>query len=147
MELRNACENLPSEMYIAVYDCYGYNDNQKRTFDQWSEQLFKQKSNDEEQQKRQIGYVVQEISTIKKTALNLKSELKFFYQNSFVDEEYQKKLENLIRQCGRIEHFLKRADYIKCYDVMVGTLKSSILEQFTDLTLDYTRVYNEEEYM
>lgn len=145
-DLKELCIDLPSEMYTAVYEVFGYDENSKRPFTQWTNKLFSDKTSDPEKQKREIAYVIQHISSIKKVAAQLKSDLKYLPDNQYIDVGYEQKIKEIIASCTRIKHAANKPDYASCVR-NIEELKGAIIELYSELSADYSRDYNEEEYI
>lgn len=146
-DLKNACKELPSEVYTAVYEAFGYDSMDKYTFDEWICRLFTNNANHYERQKKEIKCAVQAISLIKQKAVELCEVMKAFLDNECVTEELEKNVKQLISFSSRIERELNRENYDECKNIITKEMKKCILKIFEDLEVDYTREYNEEEYL
>ena len=145
-ELKELCAELPSEMYIAVYESFGYTNNEKRTFEQWTKTLFVDGAIDNGVHEREIKNITQHIFEIKKAIAQLKRDSRIFGNNPYVNDEYEKKL-NKLRSCASIViRNSNEYNYTVCSQKIAQQLKDSIIELYDDLTVDYTRIYNEEDY-
>lgn len=145
-ELRELCAELPSEMYIAVYETFGYADSQKHTFKEWTQKLFEDCQAERNKQEREITSIVQHVSAIHKAASQLKSDIRIISNNAFVDEEYERKLSKLMSACSRLKRNAAEETYVVCIKLITDDLTNAIVALFNDLSADYTRVYNETEY-
>lgn len=146
-DLNELCAELPSEMYIAVYEVFGYNENGKHTFEQWTDTLFSDKVSDRAKQEKEIRYIIQHISLIKKAAAQLKSDFKYLPENQYIDSDYKKKLGQIIGACLRIVRTVEKSDYKGCARIITEDLKSAVVGLYSELKSDYSRFYNEEDYM
>ena len=146
-DLKNECAELPSEMYIAVYESFGYDSNEKYTFSEWTNKLFMRKNNSiSEKQEIEIKYLLQTVEEIQKKAREALELMRYSIENTCVTDELIKRTKKLNSICRLINIEKKRTDYDKCKKLILVDLKPLITEIFPDLEIDFIRSYNEEDY-
>lgn len=146
-DLKNECAELPSEMYIAVYETFGYNSHEKYKFDEWTNKLFDFKDHSNpDKQIEEIIYVIQTIDEIQKKAREALELMRYSIGNTCITDEIMEQTKKLGVICGLINTAKKRTDYNNCKKLILGDLKPLITEIFPDLKIDFTRSYNEEDY-
>lgn len=145
--LKELCADLPCEMNTAVYEAFGYDDNDKRTFAQWSQKLFSDGVKESEKQKREIDHIIQQIAAIKKEATQLKSDLRFQPNNQYVTSEFEEKLKRLLRACSRITLDAKTMQYPSCARTIAEDFGQAVVDLYEELSADYSCSYNEEDFI
>ncbi len=145
-DLKELCSDFPSEMYIAVYDAFGYDEKGKRTFEQWTRKLFLSDAEDSTRQKAQIDYILQWMKDIRKCAIQLKTDAKHQYDNSYVTPEFEDKIERIISKCSKLLRNTGEANYEFCVRTITNDFKSAVVDLYSELGNDYSRCYNENDY-
>ena len=141
-DLKYCCLDLLSDLYIAVYEVYGYEDI-KKTFDEWVHMLF---SFDDlaptGKWKDEIAYVLGTIQRIEKKAISVVDTI-ISLDNAFVTDELISRYRILYKSCSLINHIVKRQDYPECETAIIKRVKPAILSIFDELECWYTNPYNE----
>ena len=143
--LRDICSNLPSDLCQAAQDYKGV-DDQRRSFDEWSELLFKPASEQRERQKRQIDYFLQSIAGLEIAARDVGMSMHFMVGNPYVDDAFKTHVGKIRVTCKIIGRAGRQGKYEHCCRYMQNDLKNAIIGAFEELTAEYTQKYNDKTY-
>ena len=144
-DLKEECLELPSEMYTAVYESYGYGDFGKLTFAQWTQKLFDGSETDAVQQ--EIASVVHQICKIRQAASQVTKLSRFLYDDDCFDMGFVENLVLLTKECARIEGLIRRGKYSESSNAIINKLVPIILALHLGVDNDFNRAYNEDDYV
>lgn len=146
--LQEDCSELPSEIYTEVYEAFGYHQNGKHTYDEWTAKLFSaQECGYTEKQRKSISYIVSSIKNIELDVTRLQGDVRNFISNECFTKEFENTLKRLKQACIEIKVNASREQYAICGKILRDRIKQEIIRLFPELTNDYLREYNEEEYI
>lgn len=147
-DLMNECSELPSQMYTAVYEAFGYSIEGKYTFTEWTEKLFSGIGvNHNQKQISEIKYMLQTVSEIKMKSRELIKVMKLSRYNECVTEERIKEIKRIINVCDCIEREQWEEKYNKCKCIIIEKLVPLIKKAFGEISVEFERKYNEEDYI
>lgn len=145
--LKVLCDEMPVIVHTAVCEASGYRDTEKCSFSQWSQKLFLDETVDREDRKNEIVYVIQHITDIMKAAEEVRSDAKRLENNPKITEEYEKSINNLIHLCQRINRDARAMNYNSCFHLITEDFVRVVTTLFDELSENFTRAYDEGEYI
>lgn len=145
-DLKESCKDLRSEMYTAVYDFSKEHIGEKYTFAEWTGKLFAIEEENEKQIK-QINYINQYISIIRKKAALLKTFSLQHVDSTCFNETFELNLQKLIDVCERAEIHLCIKQYHRSGEIVANEMRKSICELFEDLEEIFEEPYDYNNYI
>lgn len=148
--LKEKCRDLPVDLNTSVYECCGYDIEGKYTFSEWICRLFDISSLSESEKKKhfdEIGYFLQTVSEIEDMASQQEKHTRLQYRNEYFNVTYENRLERLRANCKVARAQFKQEKLEACKDTIVDRMVPIISELFEDISDDFCRKYNAEDYM
>lgn len=145
--LKEECKNLTEAINTSVNCAFDNLGSSKLTYGEWIEYLFAFQPTYEGKQKKEINFFLQQVSVIKTTTNALQETIKNYHNNKCLTDDFRKSLETLSRRSKVIEYNRRNERYGECKDLLINDLKDSIVDLFPTLQEEFSKKYNEQDYM
>ena len=142
---KRRCSEIPCEINTVFYEMFGYESDEKRTFEDYVNSVFSLENKDtRDKHLAEINYFLQSISDVKESGEKILDNIHNFYDNQQYSENFEKNVKLIIYHCKKILECQKEKKYDDCKKLLVDCFKNSVLELYPDLDKYYVSEYDEE---